>query len=125
MLEIMEKMKAFFNRLAETKQGQEAINPYERTFQFLLDTGENFIMEKKGNQFQFREGKISEPDLLKEVTLIETDTQTLEDIMNVKLSPSDAIEKGKFWTSGDMAVKPLNYWLLRLFKMGQKLKIDY
>src|SRR4030043_1911850 len=111
MLEIMEKMKAFFNRLAETKQGQEAMAPYERTFEFFLNTGETFIMEKKGNQFQFREGKISNPDLLKEVTLIETDAQTLEDIMNVRLSPSDAIEKGKFWTSGDMAVKPLNYWL--------------
>ena len=125
MLEIMQKMNAFFDRLAETKQGQEAMAPYERTFQFLLNTGEAFIMEKKGGRFQFREGKIPNPDLLKEVTLIETDAQTLEDILNVRLSPSDAIEKGKFWTSGDMAVKPLNYWLLRLFKMGQKLIIDY
>jgi len=125
MSKIMEQMAAFFKNLAETKEGKEAIAPFERTFQFLLNTGEAFIMEKKDYQFHFREGKIPNPDLLKEVTLIETDAQTLQDIMEVRLSPSEAIERGKFWTSSDMSAKPLNYWLLRLLKLGQKLKVDY
>ncbi len=125
MLEIMEKRESFFTDLAETKEGREAIAFYDRTFQFVLAAGESFIMEKKGNQFEFREGKIPNPDLLKEVTIVETDAQTLQDLMDVKLSPSAAVEIGKFWTSGDMAAKPFNFWLLRLFKLGQKMKIDY
>ena len=125
MLEIMAKMKSFFKDLTETKEGREVIDFYDRTFQFVLATGESFIMEKKAGQFEFREGTIPDPDLLKEVTLVETDIQTLQDLMDVKLSPSAAVEKGNFWTSGDMAAKPFNFWLLRLFKLGQKMKIDY
>jgi len=125
MLEIIENMKSFFDGLANTREGHEAIASLERTFQFILDTGEAFIMEKKNDRFHFREGRIPNPDLLKEVTIVETDVKTLRDIIDVKISPSSAIEKGKFWTSGDMAIKPLNYWLIRLFKLGQKIKIDY
>jgi hypothetical protein len=121
----MEKLKLFFTDLARTKEGQEAIAFYDRIFQFVLPTGEAFIMEKKAGQFEFRAGKIPNPDLLKEVTIVETDSQTLQDLMDVKLSPSAAVESGRFWTSGDMAVKPFNFWLLRLFKLGQKIKIDY
>ncbi len=125
MLEITTKMKSFFGDLANTREGKEVVDFYDRTFQFVLTTGESFIMEKKEGRFEFREGTIPDPDLLKEVTIVETDVQTLQDLMDVKISPSAAKEKGKFWTSGDMAAKPFNFWLLRLFKLGQKMKIDY
>jgi putative sterol carrier protein len=122
MTDIMKSLQEFFKKVEEDKGSKDVQNMFRRIFQFKLKDGDSFILEAENGKFSFRKGEIPNPDLLREVTLVETDTQTLQDIIQGRITPSDTLENGTMWMSSMMAVKIQNYWLLRLLRIGQGLR---
>lgn len=121
MNDIMKLAKDFFKRVQDDEKSKEVTGMFRRTFQFIIKDGKPFVFEAKNGQFSFREGEVAKPDLLNEVTLVETDIQTLKDIMQGKVGPSEALDRGTLWMSSSMAAKVQNFWLLRLMRIGQGL----
>lgn len=122
MMDIMKSLQEFFKKVEADKGSKDVQNMFRRIFQFKLRDGDPFILEAENGKFLFKKGEVSNPDLLKDVTLIEADTQTLQDIIQGRITPSDTLENGTMWMSSMMAVKIQNYWLLRLLRIGQGLR---
>ena len=120
-MESMKSLQDFFKRIEQNEGSKDVRNMFHRIFQFKLKDGDSFILEAENGKFSFRKGEIPNPDLLREVTLVETDTQTLQDIIKGKTTPSDTLENGRLWMSSMMSAKIQNYWLLRLMRIGQGL----
>jgi len=118
----MEILSNFFRRIEDNEKRKHLIGLFDRTFQFKLSDGDPFVMKMENGSITFEKTEISKPDLLKEVTLIETDTQTISDLVDGKLGPSDALDDGRLWMSSLMAAKPQNFHLLRLLRTGQELR---
>lgn len=122
MTDIGRSLEDFFKRIEEDAGLKEVRSMFRRIFQFRLKDGDPFFLEAKNGKFSLKKGEVSNPDFLKDVTLVETDTQTLMDIIQGKIRPSETLEDGRMWMSSLMAVKVQNFWLLRLFRIGQDLR---
>ncbi len=122
MTDIGRSLEDFFKRIEENAGLKEVRSMFRRIFQFRLKDGDSFFLEAKNGKFSLKKGEVSNPDFLKDVTLVETDTQTLMDIIQGKIRPSETLEDGRMWMSSLMAVKVQNFWLLRLFRIGQDLR---
>ena len=122
MKDIMNSLKEFFKRIEEDPGSKDVRSMFRRIFQFKLKDGDPFILEAENGKFSFRKGEIPNPDLLKEVTLVETDAQTLQEMIQGKITPSDTLENGRMWMSSLMAAKIQNFWFLRLMRIGQGLR---
>ncbi|MFB3883875.1 MAG: SCP2 sterol-binding domain-containing protein [Thermodesulfobacteriota bacterium] len=122
MADIMKSLEGFFKRIEGDAESKEIRSMCRRIFQFRLKDGDPFFLEAKNGKFSVKKGEVPNPDFLRYVTLVETDTQTLVDIIQGRIKPSDPLEDGRMWMSGLMAVKVQNFWLLRLFRIGQSLR---
>lgn len=118
----MKSLEDFFKRIEEDAGLKEVRSMFRRIFQFRLKDGAPFFLQAENGRFLLKRGEVSNPDFLKDVTLVETDTQTLIDIMQGKVTASDTLEDGRMWMSSLMAAKVQNFWLLRLFRIGQDLR---
>jgi hypothetical protein len=122
MTDIMRSLEDFFKRIEEDAGLIEIRSMFRRIFQFRLKDGIPFFLKAENGKFSLKKGEVSNPDFLKDVTLVETDTQTLMDIIQGKVTPSNTLEDGRMWMSSLMAAKVQNFWLLRLFRIGQSLR---
>ncbi|MEI9477251.1 MAG: hypothetical protein WCO26_11815 [Deltaproteobacteria bacterium] len=122
MVDVIKSLQDFFKRIEEDAESKEVRNMFRRTFQFKLKDGDPFVLEAENGNFSFNKGEVPSPDFLKDVTLVETDTHTLLDIIQGKITPSDTMEDGRMWMSSLMAAKLQNFWLLRLMRIGQGLR---
>ncbi len=117
----LEAMKKFMERVAEDPEGQQVLSFLNRTFLFRLDDGESFIMRMKDKAITFEEGGIKDPDIVYDVTLIETDRSTLMALIEGKIRPLEFYFSGKVYMSGMSAAKMSNNALIRLWRRCQEL----
>jgi len=122
MVDTIKSLQDFFKKIEGDAESKEVRSMFRRIFQFKLKDGDPFFLEVKNGKFSLMKGEVPNPDFLKDVTLVETDTQTLIDIIQRKIRPSEPLEDGRLWMSSLMAVKVQNFWLLRLFRIGQDLR---
>lgn len=119
----LDAMKKFMQRVTQDPEGRQVLSfPFlRRRFLVRLDEGESFIMSIKDGAITFKEGDIKEPDLVYDVTLIETDRNSLMDVIGGKIRPVEFFFSGKVYISGMQAAKVHNNALLRLWRRAQEL----
>lgn len=117
----LEAMKKFMQRVAEDPEGRQVLFYLKRTFLIRLDEGESFIMRIKDGAIRFEEGDIKDPDLVYDVTLIETPGKRLMDVIERKIGPGEFYYSGEVYMSSKGAAGAYNNALMRLWRRAQEL----
>jgi hypothetical protein len=92
---IIAEMAQALGAAAETEEGRKALGDHTEDFQFDLDAGGAFYVAVEKGRLRVLEGRTNRTDYY-ETTYVETDAQTLRNLMTGRLRPIDAVEQNRF-----------------------------
>jgi hypothetical protein len=123
MSDLPNEVARFFENLADDDEGAETLAKQlaPRRFVFELDEGKPFVLDASLEDVSCEWGTIESPDLVNDVTRVETDTDTLYAMMRGQVSPLDALNDGDLFMSSMMTARCYNYGLLRAFRRGGEM----
>lgn len=87
-------VKDFYLKAAATPQGKKWISKQDRTFQFNVKGGDPFYVEIEAGKLSVHPGLTEKRGFY--VTPIETDKEMLQQVLQAKIGPADAIETDRF-----------------------------
>ncbi|WP_323192210.1 hypothetical protein [Halostella sp. PRR32] len=123
MSDITTEVTSFLEQLADDDEGSEVLEQQlaDRKFVFDLSDAEPFVLHATPDGIECDPGRIESPDLVNEVTRVESDTESLYRIMSGEVTPLDALNEGDLFMSSMMAARCYNYGLLRAFRRGSEI----
>jgi hypothetical protein len=123
MSDITTEVTSFLEQLADDDEGREVLEQQlaDRVFVFELSDTEPFVLDASADGIECETGRIESPDLVNEVTRVESDTESLYRIMSGQDSPLEALNEGDLFMSSMMAARCYNYGLLRAFRRGAEI----
>ena len=114
-------VKAFFGKLEQFPEGKKELGFIVHTLQFKMTDGAPFYVEIKDGHADVREGELPNPNPEK-VTTIESDTQTLYDVMTGRLKPFRTFLTQRWVIDRRLAKFVIHSWIYRMFRIGQEIR---
>jgi hypothetical protein len=123
MTDIIADLERFFDGFAHDEEGRETLEEQlaHRTFVFHLDDAEPFTLRADADGVTCEPDGITDPDLINDVTIVQSDTNCLHDLMAGRQGPIQALNEGDLHMSSMMTARVYNYGLLRAFRRGAEL----
>jgi hypothetical protein len=121
-MDLASALSSWFSPLADDDEGKIVIDYLDRIFAFALDDGTKAYVNFKDSRITTENGDPPVTDLVRDLTIIETSPQMLDQLLHGAILPTEFLFSGEVYVSSMGAAMTDNNAFLRACRRAQELR---